>query len=327
MVDLSIIIPVYNGEKYIERCINNIKNDNAEIIIINDGSTDKSDKIIKSLIKDSKNIKYLKIQNHGVSYARNLGINNANGRYIMFCDCDDSYSKDTVDKVLDLIKKNDYDLIEFNRVNVANDKIISDYLFGKEEYYINRKEYLINEFSKTRHSCYSVVNKVYNRELINEDNIKFDEKLKISEDLIFNLLYLKKCNNIFKYGKVEYIRYCNDGSAIYRKIDNFFDLNVKLINKYKKEIDREVYNSLIIHYAFTAYDRYFDRIDSKKLSDTIKNINKIKKFCKSNQLRMVDKSNKKFTLFSVFRWLPSGIFAFIIQSIYDLKKGMKYENK
>lgn len=113
---LSVIIPVYNTEKYIEKCLNSIANQtmkDLEIIIINDGSTDNSESVIKQWIENNKNIdaKYFKKENGGLSDARNFGVKKANGKYISFVDSDDYLEKDLynnlekyMDQEIDLIK-------------------------------------------------------------------------------------------------------------------------------------------------------------------------------------------------------------------------------
>ncbi len=114
MSKLSVIIPVYNNEKYLERCFNSILNQNIndlEIIVVNDGSTDNSDKIIQEYEKNHQEIKYFKKENTGVADSRNYGIEKASGKYIMFLDADDYVDialykniKKYIDEDIDLIK-------------------------------------------------------------------------------------------------------------------------------------------------------------------------------------------------------------------------------
>ena len=120
-MDLSIIIPVFNGEKFIKKSIysivNQIKeNNNIEIIVVDDGSTDETKKICESL--NIKNLKVINTQNKGVSVARNIGINSAQGNYIMFVDADD-YLDDCWYNVLEkYINNTEYDIVFFgNNLN------------------------------------------------------------------------------------------------------------------------------------------------------------------------------------------------------------------
>lgn len=109
---VSIITPVYNGEKYIDECIKSVLNQtykNIEMIIIDDGSTDNSENIIKKYVGDSKVIKYIRCKdNKGIWSARNIGLKNAGGRYITFLDIDDLYKEDKIEKQINFMIKNNY---------------------------------------------------------------------------------------------------------------------------------------------------------------------------------------------------------------------------
>jgi len=113
--DLSIITPIYNGEKYIDRCLESIKknNINYEIIIINDGSTDNTINKLNQI--KEKNIKIINLkENHGVSYARNIGIKEINGDYFTFIDIDDHIEEKTYDRLFSIAKKNNLDICGCN---------------------------------------------------------------------------------------------------------------------------------------------------------------------------------------------------------------------
>ena len=107
---LSIIVPMYNAEKYIETCLDSILNSNLskkdyEIIIVNDGSKDKSPEIAKTYASQYSNIIYLNQENQGQSTARNNGIKNCNGEYVWFVDADDAIERDLL-KILKLLSEN-----------------------------------------------------------------------------------------------------------------------------------------------------------------------------------------------------------------------------
>lgn len=118
----SIIIPVYNTEKYLERCINSVLSqsyENYEIIIINDGSTDNSEKLLKKYEKNPK-IKVIKQTNHGLSYSRNVGIKKAKCDYILFLDSDDFIEKDLLANLNENIKNED--MVKFNYCELKNNE-------------------------------------------------------------------------------------------------------------------------------------------------------------------------------------------------------------
>ena len=116
MAKVSVIIPVYNVEKYISRCLESLANQtlkDLEILIVNDGSTDNSRSIIeKYLKKHSLRIKYFEKQNGGLSSARNYGLKYATGEYIAFLDSDDYVEKDMYEDMYKIAKKDDADMVE-----------------------------------------------------------------------------------------------------------------------------------------------------------------------------------------------------------------------
>lgn len=128
--DLSIIVPLYNSEKFIANLlnilVNQISNYSYEVILVDDGSIDNTFKIVSEYrVKYSKKIKVFKQKNCGISVARNVGINNANGKYIGFIDHDDFVSEFYVDKLLNIAYDNDADIVKCGTANIKNGRIIS----------------------------------------------------------------------------------------------------------------------------------------------------------------------------------------------------------
>ena len=115
MPKLSVIVPVYNVEKYLSRCLTSLINqtlDNIEIIIVNDGSTDKSDEIIREYKKANNNIIYVTKENGGLSSARNFGLIYATGEYIAFLDSDDYVDRNIYKKMYEKAKETNSDYVE-----------------------------------------------------------------------------------------------------------------------------------------------------------------------------------------------------------------------
>lgn len=112
---VSIIVPNYNGEEYIEKCLKKLLDQtyqNVEIVLVDDGSTDNSKEIIEKF--EDKRIKKLYIEHNGVSNARNIGIKNAKGKYLMFLDADDLLERVAIQNLCQIMKEGDYDIIRFN---------------------------------------------------------------------------------------------------------------------------------------------------------------------------------------------------------------------
>ena len=113
MIDISILMPVYNAEKYLNETIDTIKNQsfsNWELIIVDDGSIDNSKEICTKLMNDDKRIKYIFQENLGVSHTRNVALENAQGKYIVFVDSDDLIHEDYLKILINSIEKNNSDI-------------------------------------------------------------------------------------------------------------------------------------------------------------------------------------------------------------------------
>ena len=124
MKDISIIIPIYNAEKYINKCLDSILKQTKkelEIILINDGSTDNTEKIIKTY--QDKRIKYFKNDNHGIGYSRNFGINQSTSKYIMFLDSDDYLETTACEELFNKAEKDNLDIVISDFYKVFNNNI------------------------------------------------------------------------------------------------------------------------------------------------------------------------------------------------------------
>ena len=121
MRTLSIIVPVYNCAQVIVRCLDSIDYQDAEIIVIDDGSTDSSAIIVTEYIKDHPNVRLIKKENGGVSSARNAGIDAATGKYVMFIDADDYIVSGGISRVLELAESSNSDVVTYSYISVKND--------------------------------------------------------------------------------------------------------------------------------------------------------------------------------------------------------------
>ena len=190
---ITIIIPVYNGEKYIKRCLDSILSNkvNLEIIAINDASTDNSLEILNKY-KDKIEIINLE-KNQGASNARNIGLLNVKTKYVAFVDIDDYVEPNMYQTMLNAINEDNSDVCvcEYNEVIENNNEIInSKYKFDKN--YFNKedslKKYLTDKISP------ALWDKIFKTEVIK--NLKFNEKLIVGEDILFMLKVFLKIDKI-----------------------------------------------------------------------------------------------------------------------------------
>lgn len=195
-IKYSIIIPVYNVEKYLDDCLSSILNQtykNYEVILINDGSSDNSSLICKKYCDLSKSFKLIEQVNGGVSSARNNGIRNASGDYLLFIDSDDYIDNNSLEIIDNYICDNDllifgYEKVFMNKsIKRLDDSMISDFNTIKQ---------------KIITSCLGgfLCNKVYKRDIIINNNLYLDDNMYYCEDLLFNINYLKFCNKSLYLG-------------------------------------------------------------------------------------------------------------------------------
>ena len=187
---ISIIVPVYNAEKYIDKCINSLINQtykNIEIIIINDGSNDKSEKIIGKY-KD-KRIRYYKNKNQGIGKTRNFGIDKSEGEFMMFIDSDDYLDIETCELLYNKAKKDNLDIVVCDFYKIYDER-------EKEEI---KLEHFKNTTLKENPKLINIINlspwnKIYKSSVIKDNNIKYIENKKY-EDVPFvtNALKMAKC--------------------------------------------------------------------------------------------------------------------------------------
>lgn len=266
---VSIIIPVYNTEQYINKCIQSIMNqtyENIEIIVINDGSTDNSLNKILELSEMDNRIIIINSANKGVSNARNLGLEKSTGKYITFIDSDDWIEKEYVEKLVVNLEQTECDLSicyfdnEDNYYNVIE----------KNKYLIDNKQKMYSELLKNPYLSGFLWNKVFKSEIIKNNNLKFDTDIHINEDLLFVCEYLEYCSKIIVDETVLYHYIIRRNSALNSKfskkqISKIYAL--EKIMKFYSKYDKNGYNDLSAEYVFsTLKSKYI--IKKYKIKDT-----------------------------------------------------------
>ncbi len=196
---VSVIVPVYNQEHYIEACLNSIMQQsysNLQIIVIDDGSTDSTGIILDELSKRDKRIEVYHTKNGGVSAARNYALNEVEGEYIQFVDADDTISKNMTKSLIYAIEQKNTDMAVCNYVKKFSKGYIHNNIMEKPCRYTST-EYLINTLKDPGHHYYGVVwNKLYKSDIIKNNNLSFDSKVTLGEDFIFNINYWRNSKNV-----------------------------------------------------------------------------------------------------------------------------------
>lgn len=195
-ISVSIIIPVYNSEKYIENLLDDIIKQSFsdfEVIVVNDGSQDNSQSILERYAQKDARIQLIEVKNSGVSEARNLGLSLAKGKYIRFVDADDRLDVDSLKYMMDVAEKDEsLDLIigSFRSIPEVNLYYGEHAINGKQTVEQMSLDFLFN----IRSFYYGVLwNKLYKREIIREYDMKFSKEIPWCEDFLFNLDYYEHC--------------------------------------------------------------------------------------------------------------------------------------
>ena len=245
---VSIIVPIYNVGRYVEKCITTIVNQtykNIEIILIDDGSTDKSGKICDEWKEKDKRIKVIHKENEGVSIARNVGIKNATGQYFFFVDGDDYLSEDII---YNLYKS----LIENNAQIAVSGHFYVTYfnktmLYSKENYVANGEEILkrLLRFD----DIYPVIwGKLYKREIF--EGIEFPER-KINEDAAVIYILLDRAEKITHIDKAGYYYIQREKSIVHAEYDEEKLTHIEFLEEQLHYIEKK-YPSLVL-YAENAF--------------------------------------------------------------------------
>jgi len=230
-IKVSIIIPVYNVEKHLCRCIDSIlfqSLEDIEIILIDDGSTDNSGFICDEYQKKDDRVKVMYIQNSGPSNARNIGIAEAMGEYIGFVDSDDYIDKDMYEQLYNQAKIFDSQMC---CSSYYYEQSCSSYIVNLplKPYELIDKNYISLTLAKNLAACndaglFSLWNKIYKREFLIQQGIRLDVKRNHGEDWVFNLELYKRYSSI-SYINKPYYHYIQTETGLYNRYrENYFDL-------------------------------------------------------------------------------------------------------
>lgn len=312
----SIIVPVYNSGETIIPLLNSLKNqefNDFELIIIDDGSIDDSRLIIDRFKNEFKYFKYILKKNGGTSSARNTGLCNANGEYILFADSDDNYEENALKVIFDFLKINNSELICFDYYNYylnGKKEVALNLINGKEVLYT--KQVVINFLNYNYINKYAsaVWNKVYKRSVIEKNKLKFNEDLVLGEDLIFNINYFCNVKNIdlLNYKLYDYLQTENSIMRSYRKnnvefIKKYIPALFELLDNYKcEDLEYMIYD----FYVSNFFGVIFNEVKNESYQNGKIKINEYcnqeDKFCEKKLLKMSTKNLVYFLLIKTKLW-------------------------
>lgn len=269
---LSIIVAAYNVEKYICKCLESLLNqsyEDSEILVVNDGSTDNTEKIIKDYEKKNKKIKLLSKTNGGLSDARNYGINHSKGEYIAFVDGDDYVDEKIYEEMLNKMIRENSDMCVCNFKKVYLNKI----KIPKLNYCLFKGE-LVQNFLLKHDEIFTVSwNKIYRKEIIIKNDIFFINRA-FFDDLGFNSKYILYTKKISIVNKMFYNYVQREGSIT----------NSKVYNPYIEKAVLDLKNNLKLFYEeHNFYEKYKLSLEGTYIRMEIYKINYSLKFNNYNE--------------------------------------------
>ena len=270
MVKVSIIIPVYNTEKYLNECLDSVVNqtlDDIEIICINDGSTDNSLNILESYAKKDNRIKIITQKNSGQGCARNKGLSTAKGDYIYFIDSDDTILPETLNECYNLAVKNNLDFLMFQLINYDEDR---DKYYKDGHYdmpavakFVKNNVFSYNDLNELIFRvAVSPANKLYNKDFLDRIDVKFPEDI-IFEDNIFFWNVFFNAKRILFVPKHYYIRRRHSSSTTGNPGIRFSDT---------LEVNNRIFE---IFKEFNLFEKYKSRLVNRKINLAYRRFNEV----------------------------------------------------
>ena len=286
MVKISVVVPVYNVEKYVAECIESLMKQtlkDIEIILVNDNSKDNSNEICKQYLEKDSRISLYQSEGKGVSAARNIGIEHSNGEWISFVDSDDWLEEDMLEKLYNISTQRKSDIIMCDTfVNIGDEQKENDF-YPEEKIFTGKDKDLLKvqavkpsegDYHPQFMACGVPWAKIYNKEFILKNKLAYKTNLPRRQDMIFNLEAFEKANEI-NYNKIKLYHYRkNMASKVHR-----FEANVcyeynNIIGELKNYMEsysetkilEKSYNSIVVEY-YRAFIKYFYSKENPKTTD------------------------------------------------------------
>lgn len=321
---LSIIVPVYGVEKYIDKCLNSLVKQSLkeiEIIVVNDGTKDNSQKIIDKYVKKypDKIKSYIK-ENGGQGSARNYGLKKATGEYIGYVDSDDFVEKDMYKKLYNKAKENNYDIVVCGNYNVS------------EDYQNKNIDTFINNYNTDLENIFfgkmAVWNKIYKRDILIKNKLEFKEKVWY-EDLAFTLKAIMNSNTFAFIDEPLYDYLIREGSTMNNSnvqrnleiLDAFNDILYYIKHNKKEEYFSKIEFLAIDHIYISAIVRVLkaeadDKVKRETINKLIDYINTNFPNYKNNKYINTLSKNRKI----IYKLINIKMYG-LINLIFKVKKG------
>lgn len=324
---ISVIIPVYNVKSYLDECVQSVlnqKNVDYEIILVDDESSDGSEKLCDDWAAKYDFIRVIHKENQGLGFARNSGLDVAKGKYIVFLDSDDIIPKDTLCYLGDLMEREQCDIVNFQfRMETMRERIAEELSKERnqdtgekeqiERYKENEiwKDYLLGKI------CGTAWTKMYKREIF--DKVRFS-KVPLHEDTYSMHLFLNEAKKIVSTNRICYIQYRRPGSLIQSTFsqNNFIEIECgKRVYEFIKDKAPEYTNFARAKYLLSIYDvaetMLYRKSEKKYRKEFYEISESLRGECEFiSNMQEIDKTNKKrFVLFAKHPWVYMQLYHFI----------------
>ena len=285
MIKISVVMPVYNKELYLEKTLQSILNQtykNFEIIIVNDGSTDNTKQICDEYAKKDSRISVYHIENGGVSNARNTGLKYVTGEYIQFIDGDDCINQGIFEKYISILESKNYDILfsSYNKVDYLGNLLDRVDIGYDGEY---KKEEILLDFAEQQiktgyYGCVS--NKLLKKDIIRKNRLIFNTTISVAEDLDFFLDVYKYSSDYF-FINMESFNYLqnaeNTSVLLYDNLDYYIQLLINLKMKdfliesgYFYEDNKRILEQRILDYIY--YEVFYSKLNKDIIKRKVSNL-------------------------------------------------------
>ncbi|MCD8369051.1 MAG: glycosyltransferase [Clostridiales bacterium] len=289
--EVSVIIPVFNTEKYVDACIESVLKQtytSFELVLVDDGSTDASGKICDEYSRRDCRIKVIHQENQGVSCARNTGLDQATGTYIAFADSDDILNDTMLEICMRCLNQNRMDFIWFNIETKGesghchwNNPVVIGIMYLTTT--AQKTDLILNQYLEYQ-MTFSVFNKVYRKKFLDLNEIRFDQKVRIGEDLAFNLKCFMAADAVCGIPGILYQYWWREDSAVNSEgvtaiYIRDYALIAQSIEQYAKK--KKVGNGNFMRIYIKLMDgTYHNRTDRKEYREKVMKVeNKFYLFC------------------------------------------------
>lgn len=340
-IEISIIIPVYNAEKFLSNCLDSIINQSYsdfEIIIVDDGSTDRSRDIYLKYSELDSRIKILQQENKGVSIARNIGIKESKGEFLVFIDSDDIIKNDMLMIMFEEITKKNADIafcgfeVKGSKSRLNDTQNLIETCRGESPKVISNNEAIIRTISTNPNKIlYGYIwRNMYRADIIKKNNITFSEKIKISEDFMFILEVLNRCKKVVIIPKNLYVYNVNDTSVTAKYMptvhSDMMNINNWMLNNICNDYTDtlEGYNCCVANTYLIFVQNICRNGSPYSLKERVLITYKIKKKYKYNYT--IDEVWRKRAEFRSKAWIAMVLFKFNLEWLYIILFTLKEKN-